>query len=133
MHFTNQKQPGATAKPLQRQCLYAVFDTEQEAHQAHAALTSAGVQPQLLLGRHHRGIMARIERFMMHFGEGLLGLQRYAVHVEGGRSVLAVASVDRTTAMQHFQTLAQHGAYDATYFGSWTAEYVGPIEKMRDE
>lgn len=117
---------------MQRQCLYAVFNTAQEAQQAQDALSTTGVLPQLFLGPHHRGILAWIERFMMHFGEDVLGLYSYVTHTQQGHTVLAVASGNRSTAMQHFQTLAQYGAYDVAYFGRWTVEYVGPAQTIPD-
>ena len=130
MRSITPQQSATTTKPLQRQCLYAVFNTAQAAQQAQDALTSVGVLPQLFLGPHHRGIIARIERFMMHFGEDALGLHGYVTHTQQGHTVLAVASPNRLTAMQHFQTLAQYGAYDVAYFGRWTVEYVGPVETI---
>ena len=127
------EQPVAVAKLLKRQCLYAVFDTEAELQQAEQVLLSAGVQLQRLLNPRKRSIIAHIERFLMRFGEDLVGLQRYAVHAENGRAVLAVPVADRSAARQIYQTLSQHGAYDVTYFRTWTAEYVGPRQKVQQQ
>jgi hypothetical protein len=128
-----KKQPLAVAKPLKRHCLYAVFDTEAEMQQAEQALVATGVQPQHFRNARHHGIVARIERALMRLGEDLVGLQRYEVQAESGHAVLAVAVADRSAARQIFQTLMQHGAYDVTYFRTWTAEYVGPRQKVEQE
>jgi hypothetical protein len=128
-----KKQPLAVAKPLTRQCLYAVFDTEAVMQQAEQALAALGVQPQRFSNSRHRSILAHIERAMMHLGDDLMGLQRYAVQAENGHAVLAVAVADRSAARQIYQTLVQHDAYDVTYFRTWTAEYVGPRQKVEQE
>ena len=128
-----KQQPVAVARPLKRQCLYAVFDTEAEIQQAEQALVSTGVQLQRFRSARYRSIVAHIERVLMRLGEDLVGLQRYAVHADCGHAVLAVAVADRSAARQIYQTLVQHGAYDVTYFRTWTAEYVGPREKVEQE
>jgi hypothetical protein len=128
-----KKRPLAVARPLKRQCLYAVFDTEAEMQQAEQALVAVGVQPQRFSSSRHRSIVAHIERALMRLGEDLVGLQRYVVQTESGHAVLAVAVVDRSAARQIYQTLVQHGAYDVTYFRTWTAEYVGPRQKVEQE
>jgi hypothetical protein len=69
----------------------------------------------------------------MRLGDDLVGLQRYAVQVESGHAVLAIAVTDRSAAIQVYQTLMQHGAYDVTYFRTWTAEYVGPRQKVEQD
>ena len=127
------KQPLAVAKPLKRQCLYAVFDTEAEMQGAEQALVAMGVPPQRFSNSRHRCIVAHIERALMRLGDDLVGLQRYVVQAESGHAVLAVAVADRSAARQIYQTLAQHGAYDVTYFRTWTAEYVGPRQKVEPE
>jgi hypothetical protein len=128
-----KKQPVAVARPLKRQCLYAVFDTEAEIQQAEQALTSTGVQAQRFRTARYRSIVAHIERVLMRLGDDLVGLQRYAVQAESGHAVLAVAVADRSAARQIYQTLMQHGAYDVTYFRTWTAEYVGPRQKVEQD
>ena len=128
-----KKQPLAVAKPLKRQCLYAVFDTEAEMQGAEQALVAMGVQPQHFGNTRHRSILAPLERALMRLGDDLVGLQRYAVQAESGHAVLAVAVADRSAARQIYQTLVQHGAYDVTYFRIWTAEYVGPRQKVEPE
>ena len=128
-----KKQPLAVARPLKRQCLYAVFDTEAEMQGAEQALVAMGVQPQRFGNTRHRSILAHLERALMRLGEDLVGLQRYVVQTESGHAVLAVAVVDRSAARQIYQTLVQHGAYDVTYFRTWTAEYVGPRQKVEQE
>jgi hypothetical protein len=134
MSVRSVKEPvPAAKKQLKRQCLYAVFDTEAEMQQAEQALAAMGVQPQRFANSRHRSILAHIERAMMRLGDDLAGLQRYAVQAENGHAVLAVAVADRPAARQIFQTLAQHGAYDVTYFRTWTAEYVGPRQKVEQE
>ena len=127
------KQPLAVARPLKRQCLYAVFDSEAERQGAEQALVAMGVQPQRFGNTRHRSIFAHIERALMRLGEDLVGLQRYVVQAESGHAVLAIAVADRSAARQIYQTLVQHGAYDVTYFRTWTAEYVGPREKVEQE
>jgi hypothetical protein len=127
------KQPLAVAKPLKRQCLYAVFDTEAEMQGAEQALVAMGVQPQRFGNTRHRSILAHLERALMRLGEDLVGLQRYVVQAKSGHAVLAVAVADRSAARQIYQTLVQHGAYDVTYFRTWTAEYVGPRQKVEQE
>jgi hypothetical protein len=141
MSVMSVKEPVPTAKqralaagrPLKRQCLYAVFDTEAEMQQAEQALVAMGVQPQRFSNARHRSIVAHIERVLMRLGEDLVGLQRYVVQAESGHAVLAVAVADRSAARQIYQTLVQHGAYDVTYFRTWTAEYVGPRQKVEQE
>ena len=128
-----KKQPLAVARPLKRQCLYAVFDTEAEMQQAEQALVATGVQPQRFRNARHRSIVAHLERAMMRLGDDLVGLQRYVVQAESGHVVLAVAVADRSAARQIYQTLVQHGAYDVTYFRTWTGEYVGPRQKVEQE
>ena len=128
-----KKQPAAVARPLKRQCLYAVFDTEAEMQQAEQALVSTGVQLQRYRSARYRSIVAHIERVLMRLGEDLVGLQRYAVHADRGHAVLAVAVADRSAAREIYQTLMQHGAYDVTYFRTWTAEYVGPRQKVEQD
>ena len=128
-----KKQLLAVARPLKRQCLYAVFDTDAEMQQAEQALAAMGVQPQRFSNSRHRSILAHIERAMMRLGDDLVGLQRYAVQVESGHAVLAIAVADRSAARQIYQTLMQHGAYDVTYFRTWTAEYVGPRQKVEQD
>src|SRR5437879_2810263 len=130
---TATQQPVAVARPLKRHCLYAVFETEAEMQQAEQALVSAGGRPQRCRGARRRRLLAHLERVMMRLGEDLMGLQRYAVHAECGRAVLAVPVADRPAARQIYQTLSQHGAYDVTYFRIWTAEYVGPRQKVQEE
>ena len=127
------KQPLAVARPLKRQCLYAVFDTDAEIQQAEQALVAMGVQPQRFSNSRHRSIVAHIERVLMRLGEDLVGLQRYVVQAESGHLVLAVAVADRSAARQIYQMLVQHGAYDVTYFRTWRAEYVGPRQKVEQE
>ncbi|HKO23324.1 MAG TPA: hypothetical protein VJY65_01145, partial [Chloroflexota bacterium] len=104
-----------------------------EMQQAEQALVATGVQPQRFSNSRHRSILAHIERAMMRLGDDLVCLQRYAVQAESGHAVLAVAVADRSAARQIYQTLAQHGAYDVTYFRTWTAEYVGPRQKVEQE
>jgi hypothetical protein len=128
-----KKQPLAVSRPLKRHCLYAVFDTEAEMQQAEQALAAIGVQPQRFGNARHHSILAHIERALMRLGEDLVGLQRYVVQAENGHAVLAVAVADRSAARQIYQTLVQHGAYDVTYFRTWTAEYVGPRQKVEQE
>jgi hypothetical protein len=128
-----KKQPLAVARPLKRQCLYAVFDTDAEMQQAEQALVAMGVQPRRFGNTRHRSILAHIERALMRLGDDLVCLQRYVVRTESGHAVLAVAVADRSAARQIYQTLAQHGAYDVTYFRTWTAEYVGPRQKVEQE
>ena len=130
---TAKKQLAAVARPLKRQCLYAVFDTEAEMQQAEQALAAEGVQPQRFSNSRHRSILAQVERALMRLGEDLVGLQRYVAQAASGHAVLAVAVADRSAARQIYQTLVQHGAYDVTYFRTWTAEYVGPREKVEQE
>ena len=130
---TAKKQLAAVARPLKRQCLYAVFDTEAEMQQAEQALVATGVQPQRFGNTRHRSILAQVERALMRLGEDLVGLQRYVAQAASGHAVLAVAVADRSAARQIYQTLVQHGAYDVTYFRTWTAEYVGPREKVEQE
>src|SRR5437763_5099750 len=95
---TAKKQLAAVARPLKRQCLYAVFDTEAEMQQAEQALVAVGVQPQRFSNSRHRSILAHIERAMMRLGDDLVGLQRYAVQAESGHAVLAIAVADRSAA-----------------------------------
>jgi hypothetical protein len=128
-----KKQRLAVARPLKRQCLYAVFDTDAEMQQAEQALAVMGVQPQRFGNTRHRSILAQIERALMRLGEDLVGLQRYVAQAASGHAVLAVAVADRSAARQIYQTLVQHGAYDVTYFRTWTAEYVGPRDKVEQE
>ena len=128
-----KKQSVVVARPLKRQCLYAVFDTEAEMQQAEQALVAMGVQPQRFSNARPRRIVPHIERALMRLGDDLVGLQRYAVHAESGHAVLAVAVADRSVARQIYQTLMQHGAYDVTYFRTWTAEYVGPRQKVEQD
>jgi hypothetical protein len=128
-----KKPPLAVTRPLKRQCLYAVFDTEAEMQGAEQALVAMGVQPQRFSNVRRRSIVAHIERGLMRLGEDLVGLQRYVVQAESGHAVLAVAVADRSAARQIYQTLVPHGAYDVTYFRTWTAEYVGPRQKVEQE
>jgi len=128
-----KKQLVAVARPLKRQCLYAVFDTEAEIQRAEQALMSTGIQAQRFRSARYRSIVAHIERVLMRLGEDLVGLQRYAVHADCGHAVLAVAVADRSAARQIYQTLMLHGAYDVTYFRTWTAEYVGPRQKVEQD
>jgi hypothetical protein len=128
-----KKQLVAVARPLKRQCLYAVFDSEAEMQRAEQALVSTGVQAQRFRNARYRSIVAHIERVLMRLGDDLVGLQRYAVQVESGHAVLAIAVADRSAARQIYQTLMQHGAYDVTYFRTWTAEYVGPRQKVEQD
>ena len=138
MSVMRVKQPATAtqqlvARPLKRRCLYAVFDTEAEMQQAEQALVSAGGRSQRFHDARRRSILAHLERAMMRLGDDLMGLQRYAVHVESGRAVLAVPVADRSAARQIYQTLRLHGAYDVTYFRTWTVEYVGPRQKVQQE
>jgi hypothetical protein len=128
-----KKQSVAVARPLKRQCLYAVFDSEAEMQQAEQALVSTGVQSQRFRNARYRSIVAHIERALMRLGDDLVGLQRYAVQAESGHAVLAIAVADRSAAREIYQTLMQHGAYDVTYFRTWTAEYVGPRQKVEQD
>lgn len=128
-----QTQQAAARKVLRRHCLYAVFASDDEARRAEQACMAAGAWPQRLLGPWKRGLVGRIERFFMRFGEDLIGMQRYALHAESGRVVLAVPAADRSAAMQFHQLLAHHGAYDVAYFRNWTVEYVGPRDQEKED
>lgn len=133
-----EKPPADAAGTPQEQYLYAVFNTTREAQQAEQSLAALHVPAQRLQGaaasRDRRneadesGVLPKFERFIKGIGGEDLEAQRYAIHLEHGRVVLAMPCPDQSMADTLTRSLVQHGAYDVTYFSHWTIQHMSPTE-----
>jgi hypothetical protein len=56
--------------------------------------------------------------------------ERYARHIEEGRTVVALAVPSRDEAWSVTRTLVERGGYDVTYFSGWTIEHLSPQENI---
>ncbi len=121
------------------QTLYAVFDGEQEAAQGEQALAALGVTAQRLQGagaaealksphEEAHGLTGAVTRMFKSVGGESLEGERYAMHADQGRVVLAMPCPDQPTAERLTKALVHHGAWDITYFGGWTIQHMSPGE-----
>lgn len=119
--------------------LYAVFDRSEDARQAQQALAALGApntwvlqgsEAASRLRQEHGegGLGARIMRTVKDVGGEDLEAERYAIHLDHGRTILAVPCADNAAAERLMPALLQHGAYDVTYFGAWTMQRMSPGE-----
>lgn len=110
-----------------------MFESDHEARQAEAALSAparAIADPRAL--REGSGVLGTITRLVKGaFGGERQEAERYAIHLEHGRVVLAVPSHRREDAERLTRVLVQHGGFDITYFGGVTIEEMSPIADAR--
>ncbi len=118
-----------------KQQLYAVFDSEQEADRAEQALSAQGSEWRRLQGQEaahdlnqhdEDTVTGKIGRFIKGFGGEDLEAKRYSVHTQNGQVVLTVPCQDQETAQALTRLLTPFGAYDVTYFSNWTMEHMSP-------
>lgn len=137
----------ADAKPIdpagmpEERFLYAVFDRSEDAQVAKMAISALGAPQAWLLqgpeaaGRLRQehgdgGLGAKIMRAVKDVGGEDLEAERYAIHLDHGRAILAVRCADSAAAEKLTPALLQHGAYDVTYFGAWTMQRLSPGENV---
>ncbi len=123
----------------QKQQIYAVFDSDANAQAAEQDLRGMGITAQRLqgsgvaqelTGSHEAegGLTSKFTRFFRGLGGEDHEAERYANHMEHGRVILAVPASDQVTAERITPVLTQHGAFDVTFFGSWTMQHLSPGE-----
>lgn len=120
--------------------LYAVFDNPDQAYQAEQALAALGMQVRVLAEdteasvfaqpEKSSGLVGKLARSVKVMGGEKHEAERYARHIEEGRTVVTLQAGDREAARGMARTLLDHGAYDVTYFSNWTIEYLSPQENI---
>ncbi len=124
--------------------LYAVFDTQDGAREAERALKDTHKQNEsgthVLRGEKEaqrlrqenqtgRGgnLLTKLERAVKRLGGETRLAERYAAHLELGRTVLVV-DVDHEDIDGLVDSLTSHGAYDVVYFSGGSIEHLSPAE-----
>lgn len=120
--------------------LYAVFDAEDRGRKTAGDLEASGLQVQVLHGTddahqlraadapgHSGGPTARLSRLVKRLGGETAAAERFAVHLELGRTVLAIETESRKTE-ELVDRLTKDGAYDVIYFTMLGIEYLSPTE-----
>ena len=122
--------------------LFAVFDDAQQAERGQRALTDAGFHPQRLHPRasapalqgdatqdspwnHLTRLVKTISGGEAHEAE------RYADHLQQGRTVLAMTVADREAALRACRLIADNDGYDVTYYRALAIEYMRPEANER--
>jgi hypothetical protein len=121
--------------------VYAVFDSRGEAEQAEHALTVAGFAPLHLQPYAAADVfkeptssahpLAKLERFTKRLGGETHDAERYAQHLDHGRTLLSVEAKNRDAAVRIAGLVEQHGGYDVTYFAPLATEYMSPQANAR--
>jgi len=116
-------------------CVYAVFDTAQEAGWAEQELQAQRAHPSRLHGPidaralggeggRAKKIVGKLARAVQTFGGEDQETDRYAIHLRHGRTMLVVPDESYRAAEALTGTLTRHGGYDITYFDDWTIDQM---------
>lgn len=116
-------------------CVYAAFDTAQEAGWAEQEPQAQGAHPFRLHGPidaralggeggRAKKIVGKLARAVQTFGGEDQEADRYAIHLRHGRTVLVVPDEGYRAAEALTGTLTRHGGYDITYFDDWTIDQM---------
>ena len=134
--MANEQVVDAAGTP-EKQRLYAVFESVDNAAKAEQDLQAQGVTVQRLHGEEDTDTLAtpdqtslggKIARFVKGFGGEDLEAKRYGVHLQNKRVVLVVSAANQDEAQALTGVMVAHDAFDVTYFGSWSIQHMSPAE-----
>jgi ferritin-like metal-binding protein YciE len=131
----DQHRKVASDGTLQTRHLYAVVDTEQQAHEVMRALKNDGVDVDALEGRRQAdtlnteaqgptSLLQKVSRYMKNATGEQGYATRYATHLVNGRIVLTMPCPDRATVDTVVAIIKAHGGYDMTYVGEGMMENI---------
>lgn len=143
LHIQHLHRPGTDAanRPT-KHCLYAVFDSEEDAHQAEQALVERSIEvrrptwkessgdhnPHKMHAHGIRDALHDVMDVMHELKAEIYELDHYADHAAQGHVVLVACGTGHVAAQQILPLLTRYGAYDVTYFGDWAVTYLSPAE-----
>ena len=140
LHIQHLHRPGtgAASRPT-KHCLYAVFDSEEDARQAEQALVERSIEVRRPAWKESsvdynphtmnaHGIRDALHDVMHELKAEICELDHYADRAAQGHVVLVACGTSHAAAQQILPLLTHYGAYDVTYFGDWAVTYLSPAE-----
>lgn len=133
IHFLRHHEAITVDWPTKR-CLYAVFDSEEDARRAEQEIIEKNIEAHRLMRVEQSGdhgahtadahaFKATSHAVAQSARAKLWEHSHYAELSVQGHVVLVVCRADSSTAQQIHTLLTRHGAYDIIYLGGWTATY----------